>query len=157
MAQVASYISEHKFDGLEQIKSIIIVNSEKEIVFSFDNSEYKNTKDEEVVSKFILAMDSFAREIGGYDLKMVELGSDKIYSLRDEPTGFLFIALSHNKSKTKKISKRLKKIRNLFIKECINDTGFLTTDKEEIEMKFCQALEKIDAKSLNIDNFLTSL
>jgi hypothetical protein len=157
MAQIASIILERYKNWFESIKSIIIVNPQGDIVLSLNNGPCKEQKDEIIISKFMLAMNSFAREIGGYKLKMVELGKDKIYSLKDESTEFLFIVVSHNESKTKKISKKLQTIRDIFIERCMDSANSDSFNKEEIKIAFYNALEQNGAKSVNLDSFLTTL
>ncbi len=158
MAQIASVLfNECNTKWMEDIKSVMVLDDRREVIFSFANSVYGDTKDEGVLSRFMLAMESFAREFGGNELKMVEVGSEKIYLLKDNFSGFLFIAVSHKHTKRKSIFKKLEKIRDMFNENCLEQLISKNLDKKALQMHFLDSLEKLDSNPSSVDNFLIAI
>ena len=113
--------------------------------------------DHALLSDFITALQSFAKEFGEEETKMIELSDAKIYSTKDKLMNYNFIIKSDINAKNKKMFDTLNKIKNLFIDKFIGQLTSSEEKKKQIMVSFKDDLNKFLEPIDNIKGFLKSL
>ncbi len=129
---------------IKEIKSIQIVDAKGTLLFSRE-SHIQGSGDVNniLLSDFVNALQSFAKEFGEEETKIIELGDGRIISTKDKLTGVLFILKCNTNAKTKKMFKILNQIKNIFIDKF---TGHLTSSEEvkrEVRSSFESAVSEL--------------
>jgi len=129
---------------IKEILCIYIINDKGTPIFIRENYiQGSGDANHALLSDFITALQSFAREFGEKETRIVELSDAKILSTMDYITNYLFILKCDVNSKNKKMFGILNQIKNLFIEKF---TGFLASNenkKKEIMLLFELALNEL--------------
>ena len=144
---------------IKEILCIYIINDKGTPIFIRENYiQGSGDANHALLSDFITALQSFAREFGEKETRIVELSDAKILSTMDYITNYLFILKCDINSKNKKMFGILYKIKNLFIEKF---TGYLASSedkKKEIMISFELALNEVLAEPAStLSGFLKSI
>lgn len=116
MSEIIDILLNNEQSFTSYIKRICIINEKKEMIYCYNNPNFNNDRDESLLSHFILAMNSFAREFGEDKLSSIDLGKEKIYSLAEKSSPYLFVVVCDKNVRISKGSLKLSKIKR-FLKE----------------------------------------
>jgi len=104
--------------------------------------------DHALLSRFVSALESFTSELGEEKNKIINLGDEKIFVVKDNITAYRFILCCDMNSKPKKMWKILNNIMNIFIEQF---TGKFTANevvKRKAMNSFAEEInELLEAKS----------
>ena len=106
-----------------------------------------------LLSGFITALQSFASEFGGEELRIADLGNKTIFAKVGEKTGFQFILVTEKKVKHDKMLGILEQIHALFLEKFAQYSKVDDEKKREIMGSFIIDLNHI----LEPDDKLTGL
>ena len=110
-----------------------------------------------LLSDFITALQSFAREFGEEETKVIQLSDAKILSSKDNLTHYLFAIKCESEAKNKKMFGILNQIKNLFIEKFMGHLASSEEIKKKIMLSFETELNEIIAKPKdNLSKFLKS-
>ncbi len=139
---------------IKEIKSIQIVDAKGKILFSRENHiQGSGEVNNALLSDFVNALQSFAKELGEEETKIIELGDGKIISNKDKLTGILFILKCNVNAKNKKMFKILNQIKNIFIEKF---TGHFTSS-EEVKRVIRSSFENAVSELINPKDLIKSL
>ena len=99
--------------------------------------------DHALLSRFVGAMESFTTELGEEKTKIINLGEEKIFVIKDNISEFRFIVCCDMNSKPKKMLRILNNVMNLFLEKF---TGYFTASddiKRKIMGSFVEEINEI--------------
>jgi len=97
--------------------------------------------DHALLSRFVGALESFTTELGEEKTKIINLGDEKIFVIKDKITAYRFVLCCEMNSKPKKMFKILNSIMNTFITQF---TGKFSANKEEKKKAMNSFVEEIN-------------
>ena len=143
---------------LKEILCIYIIDDKGTPILIHENYiQGLGNADHALLSDFINALQSFAKEFGEEETRMIELSDAKIYSTKDKLMNYYFIIKSDINAKNKKMFDILNKIKNLFIDKFIGQLTSSEEKKKQIMVSFKDDLNKFLEPIDNIKGFLKSL
>ncbi len=155
MSHIVDILSKNDHKMADNIKRIYIINGKKELIFSYNNPEYETIVDESLFSRFILAMNSFAREFGEEQISNIDLGNEKIFYLKDKCKRNLFIVVFNKNVQINRKSIKLDEIKKLIIEKYIKKVYDL--DKKKFELSLLELLDNSLPNCTGVEQFLNSL
>ena len=144
---------------IKEILCIYIIDDTGTPIFIRENYiQGSENANHALLSDFVTALQSFAKEFGEEETRIVELSDAKIFSTLDSLTNYLFIIKSDMIAKSKKMFEMLKKIKNLFIDSFMGHLASSEQQKKKIMESFENALnELLEDPSDKFLGFLKSL
>jgi predicted nucleic acid-binding Zn-ribbon protein len=143
---------------IKEILCIYIIDNKGTPIFIRENYiQGSGNADHALLSDFISALQSFAKEFGEEETRMIELSDAKIYSARDKLTNYYFIIKCDINTKNKKMFDILNKIKNLFIDKSLGQLTSNDEKKKQIMASFEDALNDLLEPRENIEDFLKSI
>lgn len=129
---------------IKEIQCIYIIDNMGKPIFIQENYvQGSGNPEHALLSDFISALQSFAKEFGEEETRIVELSDAKIYSIRDKILDYLFIMKCNVNSKNKKMFEILSKIKNLFINKFLGSLILSEDEKKIIMSSFEEELNKL--------------
>ncbi len=142
----------------KEIFKIYIIGEEGELIFPNDIL-FKDI-DENIkimFSNFMVALQSFAKSLGGGEVSAFQIGNEKIYSKKDPYNSVTYIYKTDQKIKEKTVLNLLNKVRNAYTHQLMG-TQFASKEKKVKMMKrFIVELEEILEEKNKVTNFLSCL
>ncbi len=130
---------------MKSIEGIFVVGKQGKVIFPYGNDyESLGKNDKELLSGFVSAFQSLARELGEEEMKEARLGTSKLYFTKDRISEISFVIKATSTAKQKKMFQLLEKIKNLFINTFI---GHMYEESEAIRYL-------LDSFSINLDKLL---
>ena len=122
---------------IKEILCIYIIDDTGTPIFIRENYiQGSENANHALLSDFITALQSFAKEFGEEETRIVELSDAKIFSTLDSLTNYIFIIKSDINAKSKKIFEILNKIKNLFIDSFMGQLASSNEKKTKIMVSF---------------------
>ena len=116
---------------IKEIHRIYIIDKDAKVFYLRENyipgSDSKPV-DHALLSRFVGALESFITELGEEKTKIINLGEEKIFVIKDKITAYCFVLCCDMNSKPKKMFKILNNIMNIFISEF---TGKFSASEEK--------------------------
>ena len=116
---------------IKEIHRIYIIDKDAKVFYLRENyipgSDSKPV-DHALLSRFVGALESFITELGEEKTKIINLGAEKIFVIKDKITAYRFVLCCDMNSKPKKMFKILNNIMNIFISEF---TGKFSASEEK--------------------------
>ena len=116
---------------IKDIHRIYIIDKEAKVFYLRENyiSDSDSAPvDHALLSRFVGALESFITELGEEKTKIINLGDEKIFVIKDKITAYRFVLCCDMNSKPKKMFKILNNIMNIFISEF---TGKFSASEEK--------------------------
>ena len=140
----------------KEIRSIYIIDGKGKPIFIREHHSQgsgSSSADHALLSRFVTALQSFATELGEEDTRIIELGDEKIYTLKDGFTKFFFVLNCEPDSKSKKMFKILNDIKNLFLQKFMGNFTASEEVKKKIMVSFLEDLNHILNPFSKLENF----
>ncbi len=103
---------------IKEIHRIYIIDKDTKVFYLRENyipGSDSAPVDHALLSRFVSALESFTSELGEEKTKIINLGEEKIFVIKDKITAFRFVLCCDMNSKPKKMWKILNSIMNIFI------------------------------------------
>lgn len=101
---------------IKEIHRIYIIDKDAKVFYLRENYIQDSVQiDHALLSRFVSALESFTSELGEEKTKIINLGDEKIFVIKDKITAFRFVLCCDMNSKPKKMFKILNSIMNTFI------------------------------------------
>jgi hypothetical protein len=110
-----------------------------------------------LLSNFINALKSFAKEYGEDQTKSIELGDETIISSTDKMINYQFIIVCDKNSNKKNMLRILNDIQNIYIEKFLGNLYSNPETKKIIMDSFIEALNKLLEPITDFKDFLKSL
>ena len=143
---------------IKEIMCIYIIDEKSNPIFIRENYlQGSGDANHALFSDFVTALQSFAREFGEEETRVIELGDAKILSTKDNITHFLFAIKCESNAKNKKMFGILNQIKNLYIDKFTGHLASSEEIKEEIMRSFeIEIIKIISEPKDKLSNFLKS-
>ena len=103
---------------IKEIHRIYIIDKDAKLFYLRENFIQDSAPvDHALLSRFVSALESFTTELGEEKTKIIHLGDEKIFVIKDKITAYRFILCCEMNSKPKKMFKILNNIMNIFISQ----------------------------------------
>ena len=144
---------------IKEILCIYIIDEQSNPIFIRENYiQGSGDANHALLSDFVTALQSFAREFGEEETRVVELSDAKILSSKDHITNYLFAIKCESNAKNKKMFGILNQIKNLFIDKFTGHLANSEETKKKIMLSFETDLSKIITEPTDtLSNFLKSI
>ncbi|MFX1339389.1 MAG: hypothetical protein ACFFDK_12325 [Promethearchaeota archaeon] len=143
---------------MERIYWLYIIDPKGATLFSYQNAIYGSSKiNSTLLSHFIYALQSVAKNLEEDEIKGVDIGNDKFFITKEKLTSYLFIMKTKTTAEAKIINPILKNIENEFVKRF---TGHFTLDIDEkvkILKSFEQYVKGVFEGKSNINSLIKAL
>ena len=114
---------------IKEIHRIYIIDKDAKVFYLQENYIQDSVKiDHALLSRFVSAVESFTTALGEEKTKIINLGDEKIFVVKDKITAYRFVLCCDMNSKPKKMFKILNSIMNIFISQF---TGKFYADEEK--------------------------
>lgn len=116
---------------IKEIHRIYIIDKDAKVFYLRENYITGSDSapiDHALLSRFVGALESFTTELGEEKTKIINLGDEKIFVIKDKITAYRFILCCDMNSKPKKMFKILNSIMNTFITQF---TGKFSASEEK--------------------------
>ena len=114
---------------IKEIHRIYIIDKDAKVFYLRENYIQDSAQiDHGLLSRFVGAVESFTTELGEEKTKIINLGDEKIFVVKDKITAYRFILCCDMNSKPKKMFKILNSIMNTFITQF---TGKFSANEEK--------------------------
>jgi len=143
---------------MDEIVWIYIIDRSGTIIFSYEN--YVRTSSEvnqTVLSHFIYALQSVAKNIKVDEIKEVNIDKNKFFLMKEKLTDFLFIIKSKPKAKPEIIAPILKKIIEKFVEKFTGEFTLPVQEKIKLLKSFKEEVKKIIEGKNHLISFEESL
>ncbi|MBN1802283.1 MAG: roadblock/LC7 domain-containing protein [Candidatus Lokiarchaeota archaeon] len=131
---------------MKSIEGIFVVDKVGKVIFPYgEEFESLGKNDKELLSGFVSAFQSLARELGEEEMKEARLGTSKLFFTKDRISEISFVIKATIYSRQKKMFQILEKIKNLFINTFI---GHMHEENEAIKYL-------LDSFSINLEKLLS--
>jgi len=129
---------------IKEIHRIYIIDKDAKVFYLRENyipGSDLTPVDHALLSRFVSALESFTTELGEEKTKIINLGDEKIFVIKDKITAYRFILCCDMNSKPKKMFKILNSIMNIFIAEF---TGKFSASKDVKKKAMNSFVEEIN-------------
>ncbi len=116
---------------IKEIHRIYIIDKDAKVFYLRENyvpGSDSAPVDHALLSRFVSALESFTSELGEEKTKIIHLGEEKIFVIKDKITAYRFVLCCDMNSKPKKMFKILNSIMNTFITQF---TGRFSANEEK--------------------------
>jgi len=95
---------------------VYVVDDDANVFFEQEiYSQGSNSIDEAILSRIIITIQKFADELGGGDVRKIQIGTNQVFMLGDKITNNKFILRCNQNVKQKRAQEILSDIKNIFI------------------------------------------
>lgn len=139
---------------IKEIHRIYIIDKDAKVFYLRENYiQDSGPVDHALLSRFVGAVESFTTELGEEKTKIINLGDEKIFVVKDKITAYRFILCCDMNSKPKKMFKILNSIMNIFIAQF---TGKFSAS-EDVKRKVMNTFDVEINELLNPSSTIESL
>jgi len=139
---------------IKEIHRIYIIDKDAKVFYLRENYIQDSAQiDHALLSRFVGAVESFTTELGEEKTKIITLGDEKIFVVKDKITAYRFILCCDMNSKPKKMFKILNSIMNIFIAQF---TGKFSAS-EDVKRKVMNTFDVEINELLNPSSTIESL
>ncbi|MFX1457372.1 MAG: hypothetical protein ACFFDB_18555 [Promethearchaeota archaeon] len=143
---------------MKEIIWIYIIDSSGATIFGYDNYVKGNSEvNHTLLSHFIYALQSVAKNLGEDETKEVEINKNKFFLIKEKLTSFLFIIKAKPNAKSEVITSILKKIREKFMEKFAGHFTLPVQDKIELLRSFKEDVKRIIEGKNHLLNLIESL
>jgi len=143
---------------MNEINSLYIINYAGEFIFWQENTSQNAKKiDQEHLSSILSTLEMIASQIGGEEVKIIELGNSKFFISKDNMTGISFVLKCEKGVKPKKINQILRDIMNIFIGEFTGNFNSTQIEKVRIMKSFMNSLFEIIGEAKKVQYYIDSI
>ncbi|MFW9880640.1 MAG: hypothetical protein ACFFG0_46825 [Candidatus Thorarchaeota archaeon] len=129
---------------MKKIIWIYIIDSSGATIFSYDNYVKGNSEvNHTLLSHFIYALQSVAKNIGEDETKEVEINKNKFFLIKEKLTSYLFIIKTKLNAKPENINPILKKIKEKFVEKFTGHFTLPIQDKIKLLQSFKEDVKNI--------------
>ncbi|MFW9897309.1 MAG: hypothetical protein ACFFD7_16010 [Candidatus Thorarchaeota archaeon] len=143
---------------MKEIFWIYIIDSSGATIFGYDNYVKGNSEvNHTLLSHFIYALQSVAKNLGEDETKEVEINKNKFFLIKEKLTNYLFIIKAKPNAKSEVITLILKKIREKFMEKFTGHFTLPVQDKIELLRAFKEDVKRIIEGKNHLLNLIESL
>jgi len=129
---------------MKEIIWIYIIDSSGATIFGYDNYVKGNSEiNHTLLSHFIYALQSVAKNMGEDKTKEVEINKNKFFLIKEKLTSYLFIIKTKPNAKSEIIDPILKKIKDKFVKKFTGHFTLPVQDKIKLLRSFKEDVKRI--------------
>ncbi|MFX1411678.1 MAG: hypothetical protein ACFFA6_15110 [Promethearchaeota archaeon] len=129
---------------MNEIVWIYIIDSSGATIFSYNNYVQGNSEvDSALLSHFVYALLSVAKNIGEDEIKKVAIDKNKFFLIKEKLTSYIFILKTKPNAKFEIIEPILKKIKKRFIEKFTGHFTLPVQDKLKLLKSFEQDVKRI--------------
>lgn len=129
---------------IKEIHRIYIIDKDAKVFYLRENYIQDSTPvDHALLSRFVSALESFTTELGEEKTKIINLGDEKIFVVKDKITAYRFILCCDMNSKPKKMFKILNNIMNIFIAKFTGNFSASEDVKRKVMNSFVEEINKL--------------
>ncbi|MHA2008263.1 MAG: hypothetical protein ACXABO_20945 [Promethearchaeota archaeon] len=143
---------------MDEIIWIYIIDSSGATIFSYEN--YINGMSQvnhALLSHFIYALQSVARNIGEDEIKEVDIDKNRFFLIKEKFTSYLFIIKSKSNANTETIEPILKRIKEKFVEKFTGHFTLPVQDKLQLLKAFKEDVKNIIEGKNHLVSFIDSL
>ncbi|MFX1395647.1 MAG: hypothetical protein ACFFAS_01240 [Promethearchaeota archaeon] len=139
-------------------ENFYLINSNGKLIFSFENPTRRSEITRpEVLSDFLGLMEAIANRLGEQQINLIELGRSVIYSSLDKFTNILFIIKCDKKTKRKKMTDTMNRIRHEFIRIFEGNLNKSDDIKNNLMSEFINSMKKLFGENIKISYTIEEL
>ncbi len=143
---------------MKEIIWIYIIDSSGATIFGYDNYVKGNSEvNHTLLSHFIYALQSVAKNMGEDETKEVEINKNKFFLIKEKLTSYLFIIKTKLNAKPEVISPILTKIKEKFVEKFTGHFTLPVQDKIELLRSFKEDVKRIIEGKNNLSSLIESL
>ena len=138
---------------IKEVHRIYIIDKDAKIFYLRENYIQDRAQiDHALLSRFVGALESFTTELGEEHTKIINLGDEKIFVIKDKVTAYRFILCCNMNSKPKKMFKILTNIMNIFISQFTGKFSANEDDKRKTMNSFVEEINELLEPRSSIEN-----
>ncbi|MFX0167667.1 MAG: hypothetical protein ACFE9V_20285 [Candidatus Hodarchaeota archaeon] len=143
---------------MKEIIWIYIIDSSGATIFGYDNHIQGNSEvNQTLLSHFIYALQSVAKNIGEDEIKEVEISKNKFFLMKEKLTSYLFIIKTKPNAKSEIINPILKKIKKKFVEKFTGHFTLPVQDKIKLLRSFKEDVKRIIEGKNHLASLVESL
>ena len=143
---------------MHEIIWIYIIDSSGATIFGYDNYVKGNSEvNHTLLSHFIYALQSVAKNMGEDETKEVEINKNKFFLIKEKLTNYLFIIKTKLNAKSEVISPILTKIKEKFVEKFTGHFTLPVQDKIKLLRSFKEDVKRIIEGKNHLSSLIESL